>query len=229
MTSTHRTVAFGVSLGVVAPLPVPLPIKVALIGLGTHAGAWPDYDTKGSTPSRELGPVSAFISYVVRWWVCFPIQWLTRDGKNARKDKGVHRRFTHTIEACALAGFLVWCATDWGLFAPWSMWFGLVGFVGSFSHVVLGDIFTPHGVPLCLTLNLLRGRPWHRYRIPTGVTTDHPSEHLVFMWAVRVAVMVAAVVALALPVTPYLLAVAALLGTGWHWVAATGLMTKAFR
>lgn len=230
MTSTHRTVAFGVSLAAVAPIPAPLPVKVALVGLGTHAGAWPDYDTKGSTPSRELGPVSRFISWVVRCLVAYPIQVLTRDGSNARQDNGVHRRWTHTVEACLLAGALIWYVASWlPLIAPWAMWFGLVAFAGSFSHVVLGDIFTPHGVPLCLTLNLLRGKPWHRYRIPTGITTNQPSEHLVFMLAVRVVVMLCAVLALGLPVTPHTLAMAGLLGAGWHWAVLTGLMNRATR
>ncbi len=230
MCSTHRTVAFGVSLAVVAPIPAPLPVKVALVGLGTHAGAWPDYDTKGSTPSRELGPVSRFISWVVRILVCLPIQVLTRDGSNARKDNGVHRRWTHVVESCLLAGLLVWFVADQvTLIAPWSMWFGLVAFAGALSHVVLGDIFTPHGVPLCLTLNLLRGKPWYRYRIPVGVTTNQPSEHLVFMLAVRVVVMLAAVMALQLPVTPHVLVVAGLLGAGWHWAVLTGLMNRTAR
>lgn len=231
MTTTHRTVAFGVSLAVVGPLPAPLPVKVALVALGTHAGAWPDYDTKGSTPSREFGPVSRFISWVVRILVAYPVQVLTRDGANARKDNGVHRRFTHTIEACGLAGLLVWfIAGQVVLTEPWSAWFGLVAFAGSFSHVVLGDILTPHGVPLCLTWNLLVHRdPWRRHKIPTGMTTDQPSEHLVFMLAVRVVVMAAAVVALALPLTPHVFVAAAMLGAGWHWAVLTGLMSKAFR
>lgn len=214
----------------VSLIPAPLPIKVALLGLGIHAGAWPDYDTKGSTPSRELGPLSRFISWVVRILVCLPVQVLTRDGANARRDNGVHRRFTHTVEACGLAGLLVWfVASQWQLTEPWSVWFGVVAFTGAFSHVILGDIFTPHGVPLCLTLNLLRGKPWHRYRIPIGITTNHPSEHLVFMLAVRVTVMMAVVVALRLPPTPHVFIAAAIVGAGWHWAVLTGLMTKAFR
>jgi membrane-bound metal-dependent hydrolase YbcI (DUF457 family) len=230
MTQTHRTVAFGVSLAVVAPIPAPWYVQLPLVGLGTHAGAWPDYDTKGSTPSREFGPLSKFLSWVVRILICLPVQVATRDGDNARKDNGVHRRFTHTVEACLIAGLLVWYVADWlPLTSPWSAWFGLVSFVGAFSHVVLGDIFTPHGVPLCLTLNLLRGRPWHRYRIPIGVTTDHPSEHLVFMLAVRVSVMLAAVMALQLPATPHTFAAAGVLAAGWHWAVLTGLSRKVTR
>lgn len=230
MTQTHRTVAAAVTIVEVGLIPAPLPVKAVLLGLGIHAGAWPDYDTKGSTPSRELGPVSRFISWVVRILVCLPIQVATRDGENARKDNGVHRRFTHTVEACILAGLLAqYAAGCFMLTAPWAGWFGLVAFTGAFSHVVLGDIFTPHGVPLCLTLNLLRGKPWHRYRIPIGVTTDHPSEHLVFMLAVRVVVMLAVVVALQLPPTWQLFVAAAMLGAGWHWAVLTGLMSKAFR
>lgn len=230
MVQTHRTVAAAVTIAEVAFIPAPLPIKVALLGLGVHAGAWPDYDTKGSTPSRELGPVSRFISWVVRVLICWPIQVVTRDGTNARKDNGVHRRFTHTIEACGLAGLLVWYVAAWfPPAAPWSMWFGLAAFVGAFSHVILGDIFTPHGVPLCLTLNLLRGKPWHRYRIPVGVTTNQPSEHLVFMLAVRVVVMLAVVVALRLPLTWHVLAGAAIAAAGWHWAVLTGLMNRATR
>jgi hypothetical protein len=232
MCTTHRTVAFGASLAVVAPIDAPLPIKVVLVGLGTHAGGWADYDTKGSTPSRELGPASQFVSLVVRG-VAYMVQWATGDRPSGLSD--VHRQWSHTVEACAIAGALTWyVASWWVLAAPWAVWFGVIAFVGSFSHVVAGDNFTPHGVPLCLTWNLLINRdPWRRRgglrQVPVGVTTDHPSEHLVFMWVVRVAVVMVAVVAVDLPPSPYLLTVAAILGTGWHWVAVTGLMSKAFR
>lgn len=235
MTQTHRTVALAVSIPVVAAIPAPLPIQVALLGLGVHAGAWPDYDTKGSTPSREFGPLSRFISWVVRILIAYPVQVLTRDGANARKDNGVHRRFTHTIEACGLAGLLTWYVADqFPPTGPWSAWFGLVAFVGSLSHVVLGDNFTPHGVPLCLTWNVLVCRaPWKRHGglrcIPTGVKTDHPEEHLYFMLAVRVVVMLAVVAALRLPPTPHVFILAGVLGAGWHYAVLTGLMSKAFR
>lgn len=228
MCSTHRTVAAAVTIVEVGFIPAPLPVQALLLALGIHAGAWPDYDTPGSTPSRELGPVSQAVSATVRF-VAYAVQAPTGDREGARTE-GVHRRFTHTVEACLLAGLLVWYATaSIGLLASWSVWFGLVAFTGAFSHVVLGDNFTPHGVPLCLTYNMLtRGSNWRRHGW-TLATTDHPSEHLVFMLAVRVLVMVAVVVALRLPVTPHVLVAAALLGAGWHLLVLTGLLRKAMR
>jgi len=227
MTTTHRATAAAVAIIEVSLIPAPLPVKAGLLLLGVHAGAWPDYDTPGSTPSRELGPVSRFISFVVRV-LAHAVAWLTRD-EDRKKTNGVHRRWTHTIEACALAGLLTWFVTArFAVTAPWALWFGVVGFVGAFSHVMLGDFFTKSGVPICLTWNLLVHRdPWRMHRSPIYAITDHPSEHLVVMLFVRVAVIVAVVIALRLPLSPHLLVFAALLGAGWHGLVVTGLLRKA--
>ena len=75
---------------------------------------------------------------MVRILVCLPVQVLTRDGANARRDNGVHRRFTHTVEACGLAGLLVWfVASQWQLTEPWSVWFGVVAFTESLRQEAL--------------------------------------------------------------------------------------------
>lgn len=229
MTTTHRATAAAVAIVEVSFIPAPLPVKAGLLLLGIHAGAWPDLDTPGSTPSREFGPVSQFVSWVVRS-VAHMVQWATRDEKR-KQTNGIHRRWTHCVEACALAGLLVWVVVDRiGPLAAWSMWFGLVAFVGAFSHVVLGDFFTKSGVPISLTYNLLvHHTPWRDHRAPIYARTDHPSEHLVVMLLVRIAVVEAVVVALRLPVTPYVLTVGAVVGAVWHALVFTGVLQKAMR
>lgn len=214
---------------------MPLPVKAALLVVGTHAGGWPDYDTPNSTPSRELWIVSGFISWVVRS-LSFMVQTATGDAAGARSSArglGVHRRFSHVIEGCAIAGVLVWFAVGHvPALDQWAVWFGLVAFVGSFSHVVLGDNLTPHGVPISLVYNMLTPGPnWRRHRIEIGgetpLKTDQPSEHLGFMLLVRVATVLVAAWALALPLTVYVLVAGAIAGAVWHLCAYTGLLHKA--
>lgn len=225
MTSTHRAVAAGVGIALAAVAPVPAPVKVAMFTVCWHAGSWPDYDTPGSTPSRELGPLSAFISAVVQF-VAFLVQAATGDSV-ARS--GVHRGWTHCVESCALAGAGIGYVCTLAMPMEYGVWIGLAAFSGAFSHVVLGDIFTPSGVPLSLLWNLCTPGPnWRRHHIPVGMTTDQPSEHLVFMGAVRIAI-VATMVAVTVPVTTHLLFGAVVVGVVWHYLAVSGSMRKVLK
>lgn len=232
MNTTHRTVSAAVAAIEVSFIPVPTLVKVPLFLLGWYAGAAPDFDSKGASPSRELWIVTGFVSWLVRT-TSFAVQTATGDGGTARRANGVHRKFSHTIEGCALAGLLIWSVMLYaGPLAPWAFWFGVVFASCAWSHSLLGDLFTKHGVPLSLIWNLLMpGKLWRDNHPPSWLPrakTNKPSEHLVFMGAVRVFVMVAVVVALRLPLLPPVLLGAVVVGLVWHFLAVTGLV-KALR
>ncbi|WP_433024743.1 metal-dependent hydrolase [Actinomycetospora sp. CA-053990] len=217
----------AVGLAEVAVVEAPVLVKVGLVGVAIHAGAWPDYDHTESTPTRELGPVSCALSEAIRA-LAYVIQLATGDRSvNLADDDGVHRGWTHTAEACALAGVLTWFTVSHISFlAPWSVEFGVVAFSAAFSHVVLGDMLTPGGVPLSLLWNLVTpGRLWRRHRVPL-FTTNHPNEHLIFMCGVRMAIVVAALPALGLTLSPYTFVVAVFVGSAWHLAVVFGLIKR---
>ena len=228
MNTTHRSVSAAVAVVEVSFIPAPWPVKVPLFLLGWYAGAAPDFDSKTASPSNELWAITRCISWLVRR-LSFAVQVLTGDGATARQPKGVHRKFSHTIEGCMLAGLLVWYAVAAvPVLAPWAFWFGLVFATCAWSHSALGDLFTPHGVPLSLLANLVitKGRnPWRDNHPPRWVpraTTNQPAEHRVFMGIVRVGSVLAVVVALRLPVTLELLGLTACIGLAWHLMVTKG-------
>lgn len=229
MNTTHRSVSAGVAAIEVSLLPAPWPVKLSLFALGWYAGAAPDFDSKNSSPSRELWVISGFVSAMVRAasWV---VQSATGDGAKAGEPNGVHRKFSHTIEGCALAGVLVWFAVDQlPVVDQWAVWFGLVFATCAWSHSLLGDLFTKHGVPLSLIANALVGDPWRDNHPPQWLPrakTNKPSEHLVFMAVVRVFVVAAVVFAVRFPFSPPVPLVVVILGLGWHLWAVMGMSRK---
>lgn len=182
--ATHRAIAGLLGIGEAAAVGASTWQAVGIAATAYYCGGMPDLDTEKSSISTELGPFSRLASEVVRgttWWVR---EWTANDQDVDPEDE--HREVTHVWEWSLLVAGLVWLAL-WGsglVATPW--WFALAVFLGSVSHLVLGDLYTHSGIPLSFLYNLLTpGGNWRRHKVDL-VGTDSPEEHVYVMWPVRI-------------------------------------------
>lgn len=87
-------------------------IVLALSMAAAGATLLPDLDSTTSTMARSLGPVTHYLSRLVRWSSRRAWAWTATDYDRAdpRRDVG-HRHLSHTLPACLLAGVMAWVVT----------------------------------------------------------------------------------------------------------------------
>lgn len=145
-------------------------LNVAVVGwaIASVAALLPDIDSKNSLASKMLGPVTMFLSWVIRSLF------------------GGHRKITHSIIGLVLAGFLGYSLTHY-----WHMpvWIDAAIMVGLASHVV-ADMATREGCPLLWPIHKTN---YGLHLVTTGLSKKkghHTSEY----WFIRPLAVVATVV-----------------------------------
>jgi len=117
----------------------------ALAAVGALA---PDIDSRGSTISRSLGPITGALSWVIR-----------KIGAIGDPSAGYmrgHRRVTHSLIGSAIAAIpFVLGVALWHL-QPWVLYAFMIGWV---SHV-LADMMTVWGCPLLWPRDKCYGLHW---------------------------------------------------------------------
>jgi membrane-bound metal-dependent hydrolase YbcI (DUF457 family) len=164
--------ALGAGLGV-SPL-----WQLVMGGAGAVGALLPDFDTKSSTASRFLGPLTGLVSWVVRG--ASRLTYAATKGPRDEPGTGTHRHLAHSLVAAVAVGVGVWL-----LLRPWTpMAPQLAASVSAGMVAALcGDAMTVSGVSGFLWPIRIRGERFYEcYLLPPGLRlrTGKAAERVVF-------------------------------------------------
>lgn len=174
--ATHGACA-GLALGAVSGVP---PMWQLVLGAAAGVGSLlPDLDTKASTASRSLGPITGLVSWAVRG--ASRLAYTATKGPADEPHRGEHRHLTHSLVVAVAVGLGVWALA--GTWLPdMSLLLGAAVTAGMVA-ALCGDACTVSGVSgFCWPLPI-RGETFYEcYLLPPGlrIRTGKAAERVVF-------------------------------------------------